>query len=234
MVEEVKSHTVVFRPVVVRSHDVSLAFPWPHWVGALPSEEPAPPTKSESHPFRAGEFYRAMHLHGAMDDLEVGTVVAALCTYNRFGYLDSEKAEVSDSPEVILREVVGSDGFVVGGGLEVCRTTDVVLTPSCCCGLETWREWIAFAEGGPAPWSGHDPDPYIERLPSGLLAIGYAADRENALQTSPSELREALRLAELDLCGFLHLLERWASVTAPSTASAFANAFGQAMNVTTE
>jgi hypothetical protein len=73
--------TIRCRAVVVRNHDVERRFPWPHWIGALPSDEERgqTPASTGTHPYRTGEFWRTIALDGEVDVLTVGTIVAALC-----------------------------------------------------------------------------------------------------------------------------------------------------------
>src|SRR5262249_5798833 len=75
-----------------------------------------------------------------------------------------------------------------------------ILLPGCCCGLEDWREWIAFLDAGAAPpWCGHTPDAFFERLPDGRLCFGREGSPGTRLETSSAELRAALRVVESDL-----------------------------------
>lgn len=53
--------------------------------------------------------------------------------------------------------------FVPGGLLARDTETGVSIPPSCCCGLEDWREWVSVPRGG-QPWLGHSPTPWIEHL----------------------------------------------------------------------
>src|SRR5262249_29366784 len=157
-------------------------------------------------------------------DLEIGTVVAALCAYNRVLGPEADAEE-------LLREAADAESLILSGGIQTTVGSEVVLAPSCCCGLETWREWIVFAEGGEPPWCGHDPDPQPERPASGDLVLGYADPTARRIQVTPAHLREAMRRVERSLTAFGHSLERWAMTIAPVSGGAFAAAFARAMSV---
>jgi hypothetical protein len=59
----------------------------------------------------------------------------------------------------ILRNLANARGLIAPGSLRARDTAkDLEITPSCCCGLETWREWRGVIDGG-AVWLGHDPTP---------------------------------------------------------------------------
>jgi len=214
--------------VVVRSQSVDALLPWPHWRGALPSDERLPgfvaPTDDPSHPFRTGEFHRHMRLHGDLDDLELGTVMAALCLYNDVAHEpadddndDNDDPPVSPSATAILERLLAREALIVAGGLQLNIDDQQILAPQCCCGLETWREWLAFASGGDPPWSGHSPDPHLDRLPSGLLEIGY----DSAIHTiDPADLRAALDETTRTLAAFADRLTTWLTAAAPDLAPA--------------
>ena len=163
-------------------------------------------------PHRLGDL-GAIALDATLDELAVGTVMAVICDYNGF------------EPGAPLRALVDDEQLVVGGGVELRRGDEILITPGCCCGLETWREWNRFAEGGAAPWGGHTPILIGEQLPDGRLSIGARhdgpdADIEPILETTADELRAALRDTEADLAGFLGVLQGWASRIAPEVATA--------------
>lgn len=205
---------VLCRAVIVRSHGVETALPWPHWVGALPSDEARPdfaPPASTSHPFRRGEFDRAIALHGALDPLEVGTLVAAICLYQ----IDTE--EPWTGAEDLLSRLLEHEAIIVAGGVEVEVDGVVVLTPQCCAGLEQWPEWTAFVAGGPPPWGGHGPDPHIALAPDGRVELGYVGGELTRVELSA--LRAALLTLERDLAGFAERLREWAEGVAPSLAA---------------
>lgn len=108
--------------------------------------------------------------------------------------------------------------LIATGGVEVEFDGALVFWPQCCAGLEHWREWIDFAEGGAAPWGGHGQEPVIERLPSGKLRIGLEGGA--CAEVEAEALREALRVLEREMAGFAACVARWADEVAPERAEA--------------
>ncbi|WP_143140942.1 hypothetical protein [Nannocystis exedens] len=202
---------------------MSEAWPWPHWIGALPTEERradfvAPSTSI--HPYRRGEFLRTIALTGALDRLEVGTVMAAIASFGRAGDDEVEASAVAE-----VRRILDLDQVTVGGGIEVTVEGVVVVTPQCCAGLEQWREWLAFLDGGPEPWGGHDPMLRVTRTASGSIAFGYEDSAECLV--APERLRAALGAVEAELAAFAGLLAGWAEVHVPGLAEALVDKLGR-------
>jgi hypothetical protein len=165
-----------------------------------------------------------------MTDLDLGTAVAAICAYNVLGF-DDEDRLLPDAPAV-LAQAAAEARLIAAGGIEVVHGGRVVLSPGCCCGLEHWREWITFAEGGRPADSGHQPPPLVERLPSGILRIGYESAPDAAVEIPAEELRGALRAVESDLAAFVTSLAEWAGHRAPASAAAFAAVIDRAFSLT--
>lgn len=207
---------LVCKAVVERTDPGGTIFPWPHWVGAWPQDEQeraARGAQDPLHPFRRGEGMRRIALDGTLDSLEVGTVVATICAY---GAREEAGADEDADPTAILRVLCERERVVVGGGIQVRVDDVVVLRPECCCGLEGWREWIAFANGGAQPWAGHSPYPYVARPAAGMIALGLTKD--SAVQVEAEALRAALQSVEQDLVAFRALLRAWAHSVAPKIA----------------
>lgn len=209
--------------VIERDGGLDDLAPWPHWRGALPSDEKradfVAPT-SETHPFRRGEFMRRIRLHGDLDAMEVGTVMAEVARYNgvlRDADDDGRVGEALSLDEVVAR-LCESEVLIAPGGVEVEVEGALVFWPQCCAGLERWREWIDFAEGSAPPWGGHGKEPVIERLPSGKLRIGLEGGA--CAEVEAVTLREALRVVERDLAGFAERVARWAEEVVPAQSKA--------------
>ncbi|WAS95957.1 hypothetical protein [Nannocystis punicea] len=208
--------------VVVRSDAVSQAWPWPHWIGASPTEERRADFVAQStsiHPYRRGEFLRTIALTGALDRLEVGTVMAAIAAYGR-----ADDDEVEASAAAAVRRILDCEQVIVGGGIEVSVDGEVVVTPQCCGGLEQWREWLEFLDGGPEPWGGHGPMLRVTRMGSGAIALGYEDSTERLV--APERLRAALEAVEAELAAFTALLAGWAEVHVPGLADALVDKLG--------
>lgn len=213
-------------PVVVRSQNLGVLLPWPHVCGAYPSDEDradfvAP--GDATHPYHPGHFLRSIRLDDP-DPRTVGTVMAAICLYNDTVFEEQDDDAVPpEHPTMLpLAQILGrlceQEEIVVSGGIEVEVDGTVVVSPQCCCGLEDWREWIDFADGGDSPWAGHDPTPRLERLPSGLLAIGYHGTPELVRHVEPAALRSALAEVERNIAAFRDRLADWAAAIAPELA----------------
>ncbi len=100
--------TLACYAVIERHGGLDDLAPWPHWRGALPSEEEradfVAPT-SETHPFRRGEFMRRIRLHGELDAMEVGTVIAEVARYNRV--LRDDDGRVGEALRAVERDLAG-------------------------------------------------------------------------------------------------------------------------------
>jgi hypothetical protein len=219
---------VTAHAVVVRRGDVDLRYPWPHYVGTWPSEEGRPRSDdAPDHPFRTGEFFRRIRLVADMSLLDVGTVMATLCDNNQVS--PSQCALFPIARLVDKSKRLGEDAWILTGGIDVYLGGEHVVGPQCCCGIETWREWERFVDGGDAPWCGHSPDAVFHRLESGALELGYV-DAKMAI-VSPGALRAALSQVEQDLEGFVTLVARWADEVVPRLASPFVATFAKMLGM---
>src|SRR5262245_53735431 len=93
-----------------------------------------------------------VQLDADVSDDDVACVVATLASYN-------DVASSGTVADVARALKVGT--LILPGGLMV-RTDNLEIPPSCCCGLESWREWYAVAPGSSSPWLGHSPSPWVE------------------------------------------------------------------------
>ncbi|MDB4873177.1 MAG: hypothetical protein JWL97_4181 [Gemmatimonadales bacterium] len=116
----------------------------------------------------------------------------------------------------ILRNLAEARGLIAPGGLRARDTAkDLEITPSCCCGLETWREWREVIDGG-AVWLGHDPTPWIEHLgptiriwPDDGTSLRPAG--ESAIEIALTDLAELINAADVQMKGFLEQVRSWAA-----------------------
>lgn len=143
---------------------------------------------------------------------EVALVVATLCCYGRSqdGPADSAEALAKKFPAVL------PGGFEVSG---LGRT----ISPSCCCGLETWRDWTRVLSGGGSPWTGHDPSPLVEVLDGNVYVwsdggLGSKPVAESPLKFTSEQFENAVRKAAADLEGFVFPLRAWLDIHAPRQA----------------
>jgi hypothetical protein len=140
---------------------------------------------------------------------EVGTAMAVIAQASR-AVPGSENDAVQ-----ILRNLANARGLIAPGGLRARDTAkDLEITPSCCCGLEAWREWREVVDGG-AVWLGHDPTPWIEQLgptiriwPDDSTPLQTAG--ESAIEIALTDLAELIDAAEVQMKGFLEQVRSWA------------------------
>jgi hypothetical protein len=125
-------------------------------------------------PYYEGEFlcpwevpevrpFSLIRLWGEMTYPEIGLVFAQLAQYNQI--------KLSSDKQVVLKQILKAKSLVLPGGIQVVCTGQDTISPSCCCGLETWREWIDFLKTGQSPWLGHDPSPWVEGLGDIILFV---------------------------------------------------------------
>lgn len=195
--------------VISRRRGVELRYPWPHSVGD-------------------GELFRSIQLAADTPFEDVGTIVATLCDFNGVAPARCALMPIARMVRIYEERRDEPENWIVSGGIEVWVDGELVLGPACCCGLETWREWLAFVEGGAAPWSGHDPDPIIARTLSGAIELGTKGGPSPA-QVAPYALRAALLGAERDLRAFVEPLSSWADRVVPRLAASFVSAFVETM-----
>lgn len=137
-------------------------------------------------------------------DADIAWVVGLLASYNHL--------EASGSIDAVADAISKAESLILPGGLMV-KTENLEIPPSCCCGLEDWREWFEVAPGGPSPWLGHDPSPGVE-CKSDLAIIwadGDKGDRSPRVSVSYAEMEAARRSAETALLAFSHRLSDWLS-----------------------
>lgn len=163
-----------------------------------------------------------VRLSRATTEEEVALVVATLCCYG------NSQDEPMGSAEALARTfpAVLPGGFaVVGSG----RT----ISPSCCCGLETWRDWTRVLSGGGSPWTGHDPSPLVEVLDGNVNvwsdgALGSRPPSESPMVFTSEQFEKAVQKAAADLEDFLFPLRAWLEMHAPRQASTISEKFHSA------
>lgn len=157
---------------------------------------------------------------GSSDD-DVALVVATLASYNRV-------ATSGSIPEVALA-LESEQTMVLPGGL-MARSGDFEIAPSCCCGLESWREWYGVKPGGSSPWLGHGPSPWVECKSEAAVmwADGDLGDQSPKMSVSYEEVEAARNAASDALSSFETRLSDWLAAHAPQSqrlARRFADAF---------
>jgi hypothetical protein len=118
---------------------------------------------------------------------------------------------------------------VLPGGFAVVGSEHTVF-PSCCCGLETWSEWLKVLKGGGTPWMGHDPSPLVEVLEGNVYvwsdgALGNKPQAESPLVFTSQQFDHAVHKAAADIGGFMLPLNSWLKMHAARSAYAIAEKF---------
>ena len=161
-------------------------------------------------PCYEGASYLGRHtpfhfLDGSMTAEAMEGFLVALFDYGKEG----DEQTPAALPQIV-RGLLAREEQILPGGLMVIKG-DYIIEPSCCCGLEDWREWYWALEGDGSPWLGHDPSPAAEPLPSGVL-LHTDMDNEAEDETLPityEELAAALEKAEETFNEFSLRLETW-------------------------
>jgi len=171
-------------------------------------------------------------LSDGMDDREVGTAVAVLVSYLHADADDNGDEETA--VEGSLRRLLDLDGWVAPGGLLVHDSeSGVTFTPGCCCGLESWREWLDVRSGKEI-WLGHDPTAEIEHV-GAQVRLRWEADArggEHSIEFPRTALTALLLGVQQDLGGFLNRLADWADVHVPVLAQDLVARFDEEFAVT--
>jgi hypothetical protein len=131
----------------------------------------------------------------------------------------------SGAPWVTLDGFTPENISAIPGGL-VAKHGKTEIFPSCCCGLESWREWVDMLKGNSSPWLGHDPSPFVEPVAEGFRVWpdGGLGEQVPDIGTSVLFTREQLSTElsriETDLAAFLNGFEKWCGTKYPINAAA--------------
>ncbi len=164
------------------------------------------------------------HISGFLDktpDDQIGSIIGQLADYNSI--------DVVSDTSVTLQRIIEAESLILPGGISACSDGCIPIVPSCCCGLERWRDWIKFLSTGENPWLGHDPSPYLKR--DGQLihvwSDGCLGQMEDAYSIDFTRLQfhYSLSLVHTDLRDFLILLGQWAGSLGFNNSQALVNKF---------
>jgi len=147
-----------------------------------------------------------IRLWGEMNEAEISLFVMQLADYNQIS--------LNNDLSVIIQLILAKKGLILPGGIAAI-STDKEIQPSCCSGLESWREWANFLKTEQAPWWGHDPSPWVELRgetvrfwSDGGLEL-EPARKAFYLEMSRSQFKGAIASVQADLRGFLSALGNW-------------------------
>ena len=163
-----------------------------------------------------------VELSADCSDDDVALVVATLASYNQVAS--------SGSISEVARALESAQTMVLPGGL-MARSGDLEVAPSCCCGLESWREWYGVEPDGSSPWLGHGPSPWVDCKSdvAVIWADGDLGDQSPKVSVTYAEVDGARRAANDALKGFHGRLADWLAAHAPQSqglSRRFADAFG--------
>ncbi|MCA8900914.1 MAG: hypothetical protein KDA53_06645 [Hyphomonas sp.] len=152
-----------------------------------------------------GDAYPEFHaLNGRLGETELVDFLRTVCSYG------APKAEVSSASEAaaFLTALTPDAARVLSGGLTAQKGA-FKIEPSCCCGLEGWREWYWLLDGHGSPWLGHDPSPWVEAHDGQIVLHTDEGEQGEALTVPAEELAAALNQARADLEAFAASLRAW-------------------------
>jgi hypothetical protein len=160
-----------------------------------------------------------------VDDLTMGLVMHE-------ALWDIEGAE--HSAEATFQAAIQHPEWQLYPGLQAIATDGTVITSSCCCSLDEWREWYDVLNGG-GPWLGHTPSVGVTIL-DGLVVVrrwqltpDYADDYDSPpdeIWMTPERLIQCLAEVQGTLSALSERVEAWAgALTTPELGKALAEAF---------
>ncbi|MFJ3921975.1 hypothetical protein [Streptomyces sp. NPDC090022] len=153
-------------------------------------------------------------LDGGMTPAAVAAALAVIADHNDAGPGDQDGG--------LVRRLLAADGLLAPGGVRLRDVaTGAVIPPSCCFGLESWREWAALAQGEEPVWLGHGPVPELE-FTGELVRVSHG---EVCVALRQDLVPDLLYDVQSQLIGFLARVEEWGG-------SALAGVLDEAFQVT--
>lgn len=148
--------------------------------------------------------FNFVRLWGEMSEAEISLFMMQLADYNKIS-LDNELP-------IILELILAKQTLILPGGIAAISSKKEIM-PSCCNGLETWREWTNFLKTEQTPWWGHDPSPWVELRDNTvrLWSDGGLGEARKAfyLELSRSQFKGAIASVQADLQAFLGAIGNW-------------------------
>jgi len=176
-------------------------------------------------------------LSGELAPVDVGTVMAVIAVYNHNHIAPSGEEDEHPRPARLIQRIAQADYLIAPDGLRVRDTaTGLTVSPSCCCGLETWQEWNQVA-AGQSLWLGHSPTPWVEHLGHTIRVWPDGGDEAvppagtSPIEIPVSDLPDLIASAHKQLQNFLDLLEPWSPPLAGTTASSLGPALAAHFHV---
>ncbi len=158
------------------------------------------PCYEDMNYLQSGLEYRL--LREGMSNAELFAFLTSLCQY---GSKTSPPATVKEAADELFAK---NELLIMSGGL-VASDGKLEIYPSCCCGLEGWREWYWVLDKTGSPWLGHDPSPWVENGDTHITIHADEGDGHEQIQVTYAELATAVNNARRDLEGFAGDLHKW-------------------------
>ncbi|KMN42980.1 hypothetical protein [Bacillus sp. LK2] len=76
-----------------------------------------------------------------------------------FGY---NHIDISNGPITAFKDLLNAESIVMAGGILFIEDEEKMIFPSCCSGLEGWRDIFNGVIEGSSPWMGHNPYPTLQ------------------------------------------------------------------------
>lgn len=137
-------------------------------------------------------------LDGKSSEKDVELFLILLLGYNNIN-IKQDKA-------LVINELLSEDEIALSGGV-LFIGEDKKIFPSCCCGLESWKEVLDAAISKESPWLGHDPNPCFEYIGDSIRIWSDNFNKKQAsnigfIECDRSILIEKLNLIRKDLIEF--------------------------------
>lgn len=181
------------------------------------------------------ESYGYLVLGGGLTPEEVGTAVMRIAECNDFEPEEEHGPCPIDPLGTFLHGLLTMPDLFAAGGFRVSdnATDTVFVEPGCCCGLETWRDWLEVLDGTGYAGFGHDPSSVAERVGDTVrLTLDVYGEKGNAVIELPVDLvRTLVTGAQRDLQDFLSLAGTWAEQHVSAHAAAVTAALARALDL---
>ncbi|MCX5166588.1 hypothetical protein [Streptomyces antibioticus] len=179
------------------------------------------------------EPFGFLPLSGSLSSAEVGTAVMRIAGCNDIDPAGDRPCRPAGALDAFLHGLLTFDHLFAAGGLRVTDTaTGVTFLPGCCDGLEDWRDWHQFIDGGSLLGFGHDPvSPVAERFGDVVRLTVNAEEADSpVIELSVTQLRHLLAGVERNLADFLALTADWASGHLPDHGTLVTAALSRALD----
>ncbi|MFC8953737.1 hypothetical protein ACFT8P_14060 [Streptomyces sp. NPDC057101] len=181
------------------------------------------------------ESYGYLALDGDLTPAEVGTAVMQIAACNDFEPEEEHGLCPTDPLGTFLHGLLTMPDLFAAGGFRVTdsATDTVFIQPGCCCGLESWRDWLEVLEGTGSSYFGHDPSSAAERVGDSvrLTLDAYANGNSPGVELPVEQVRALVTGAQQDLRDFLSLAGTWAEQHLPAHAAEVTAALARALDL---